>query len=226
MLGWHLTQKNLECLSPLYKSWLYSFPHFWLLFLIFLSPGFHLLNFVWFFSPLSPDTIALFGLDFGSLLGCFWTLLLDLFLSALLIYLTKSVPTSANYAFEVYWSPCRVDGTLLHLARLSGVDSRLHGGPNDHSSAHASWTMGVGWTIPYLCPIFHGLIPAPISPSGIFRLMLHWTLCLVLCSRLNYKKGFSVFQLYSGRVFFLRVGREGLDQDTQVSREVNDLMLH
>ena len=34
--------------------------------------------------------------------------------------------------------PIEWAGTLLHLAHLSGVDSRLHGGSDDHSSAHAS----------------------------------------------------------------------------------------
>ena len=96
-----VSQPSLQVLATLFPPFLAFVPHLpftWL-------PSF---KFCLIFFTSQPGTTALFDLDFGSLLGCFWILLLDLFLSALLIYLTKSVPTSANYAFEVYWSPYRV----------------------------------------------------------------------------------------------------------------------
>lgn len=103
---------------------------------------------------------------------------------------------SANISQLCLWGstgvPIERDGTLLHLAHLSGVegDFRLQGGADDLSSAHANWTMGMGWMIPYLCPVFHGLIPAPISPSGIFRLMLQLNLMFGAVLQAQLKKGF------------------------------------
>lgn len=159
------------------------------LFLSFRSPGSQLSSFICFSSLLRLDTIALSRLGLGSFLDSFWTLLLDLFSSAVLPYLTKPVPTAAKLCLWVLLgSLSRGDGTFLHFAHGGGVDFQHHGGPDYHSSVMSAlpclWCTHQSSMALFLLASLH------LASSNWCFVELYVWCC---AADLNYNKSFSAF---------------------------------